>query len=546
MTTLGPIRGKLVDDVTTGAFYYSFEGIRYAEAPVKNLRFKPPVPKRPWTTVLNATKPGFVCPQPEILHTKDQMSEDCLFLNIYTPANYYNKLLPVMVFVHTGNFIYSSGNSEPVYGPQILIRQDIIVVTMNYRLGALGFLSLCTEEASGNAGIKDVLLALKLVHSNIERFGGDPNKVTLGGNGAGSAIVQYLMLTNQSKSLFQRVLTHSASVLTEKYIQNRPRDKAISLGKELGLKWTDDDTLLQKLKKVNALDIVIAQEAINKRDPQSGFRISSPFSPTVENEGPTAILTRPPLELMREGLIQNIPIMMGYNNQEGLESFSELAKNPEIITKLNTHFELCIPADIAYPYGSVERRNLALQIKEFYFSCENITFVKVQNFIDLVSDTQYIYGIDKFVRLFKGRKTAPVFYYVFNGDDELNYYKIVHNITYPGACHDDDIGYLFLTSVTKPRHPYISFTTKYILEAFLHNLKQFMLTGNPTPNANINCWPDAGTNGYHLKSDSNNLAVFQRPIPKRLEFWDAVYDEYYSWSKYKGSCFCENNYNNYE
>lgn len=162
VTTSGPIQGRLVNDL--GMSYYAFQGIPYAENPVGDLRFKvsvhknkcyvvctffyqlckltnfyvnkqPPVPKEPWSEILNTSESAPVCMQTEGDYEKDEMSENCLFLNIYVPANRRETShpMPVLVYVHGGEFKSLSGNNDPVYGPQLLLKGDFIVITVNYR-----------------------------------------------------------------------------------------------------------------------------------------------------------------------------------------------------------------------------------------------------------------------------------------------------------------------------------------------------------------------------------------------------------------------------
>ncbi|XP_053609363.1 juvenile hormone esterase-like isoform X2 [Plodia interpunctella] len=175
VTTTGPVRGKLNRDHNVE--YYSYEGIPYAESPTGALRFKAPVPKHAWTEVLDATKAGPVCPQPVGQYNKTQMSEDCLILNIHVPITGSGELLPVFVFVHGGAYKTLSGNTDVLYGPQLYLKRELIYLSVNYRLGALGYLSLENEDYPGNAGLKDVLLSLKWIKANIERFGGDNKKL---------------------------------------------------------------------------------------------------------------------------------------------------------------------------------------------------------------------------------------------------------------------------------------------------------------------------------------------------------------------------------
>lgn len=163
--------------------YFSFKGIPYAAPPLGNLRFRAPIEPESWTGVREALNHGPSCPAatPSLL-----MGEDCLYLNVYTRSFTGNQ--PVLVWLHGGGFMSGSGDSL-VYGPEHLIEEDVIIVSLNYRVGALGFLSTGDANASGNYGLKDMILALKWIRENIANFGGDPNNVTIFGQSAGGAAV---------------------------------------------------------------------------------------------------------------------------------------------------------------------------------------------------------------------------------------------------------------------------------------------------------------------------------------------------------------------
>lgn len=146
-------------------------------------------------------------------------------------------------------FQFGSGNSF-LYGPDYLVDENVVLVTINYRLGPLGFLNLETPEASGNAGLKDVVLALRWVKDNIKEFGGDPDRVTIFGQSAGGATVHYLMLSPMSKGLFHGAIAQSGSALNPWAFTETPRDRAFRLGKALGFETNNTQSLVGKFKTV--------------------------------------------------------------------------------------------------------------------------------------------------------------------------------------------------------------------------------------------------------------------------------------------------------
>lgn len=157
------------------------------------------MPVKPWNGTLDAFRDSPKCPQPVI--SASEISEDCLRLNVYTKNISSTANKPVIVFIHQGGFYENSGRSDEL-GPHYLIQRDIVLVTINYRLAALGFLSTGTKEAPGNNGFKDQVVALRWVKEHIQSFGGDSNSITLMGYSAGAMSVTLHMVSNMSKGLF--------------------------------------------------------------------------------------------------------------------------------------------------------------------------------------------------------------------------------------------------------------------------------------------------------------------------------------------------------
>merc|ERR1712123_532801 len=186
MLSKGKLKGERMD-YDFGQYYYAFKGIPYAKPPVKELRFQAPRDVEPWTEMLDATEDGSLCPQYDISQSLPIGDEDCLSLNVYSPK-LDTKKRAVMVYFHGGAYIMGGGASF-FFGPGYLLEQNVVLVTFNYRLGPLGFLSTTDKAAGGNQGVLDQIMVLKWVKENIDKFGGDPNKVTIFGEDAGAASV---------------------------------------------------------------------------------------------------------------------------------------------------------------------------------------------------------------------------------------------------------------------------------------------------------------------------------------------------------------------
>ncbi|KAL6428699.1 hypothetical protein ACFW04_007943 [Cataglyphis niger] len=203
----GKLQGIFEDNVL-GSRYLAFKGIPFAAPPVGELRFKDPKPPASWEGIRDASKnAGDVSIQLQTLPFFSVIgSEDCLYLNVYIPHNIYRTTRnPVMVFIHGGAFLIGNGN-DINKRPDYLMAKDVILVSINYRLGALGFLNVGHEEVSGNQGLKDQVAALKWVKENIEIFGGDPNNITIFGVSAGGLSAHLLMMSPLSKDTSQETL----------------------------------------------------------------------------------------------------------------------------------------------------------------------------------------------------------------------------------------------------------------------------------------------------------------------------------------------------
>ncbi|XP_070546599.1 fatty acyl-CoA hydrolase precursor, medium chain-like [Ptychodera flava] len=243
-------------DVNINRTIHIYEGIPYAEPPVGDLRFRPPQSKLGWDGVYRATSIGSACIQylDPLEELTEAQSEDCLFLNVYVPVTHQTDQLPVMVWVHGGAFIKGSGTCY-YNGTALAAIGDVIVVTFNYRLGPLGFLSTGDEHAKGNYGLLDQMAAVQWVHDNIEAFGGDKDTVTLFGNSAGSLSCEYMLLSPLMHGLFHRVIMQSANVFIKGYFStdtSMQRKTAHGLGKLVGCKRETTEELIQCLRTLPA------------------------------------------------------------------------------------------------------------------------------------------------------------------------------------------------------------------------------------------------------------------------------------------------------
>jgi carboxylesterase type B len=310
------VRGVEADGV------WSYRGIPYAAAPLGHLRFRPPQPAPAWSGVRDASAFGPVAPQPPsgigsyFPGDPAEQAEDCLLCNVWTPAPGRGPL-PVMVYVHGGAFSNGSGSSV-MYRGERLASRGVVVVTFNYRLGALGFLAhpaLADGESGGfgNWGLCDQLAALRWVRDNIGAFGGDPSNVTVFGESAGAMSICDLLAAPAARELFRRAIVESGAALaTEPLAAARIAER---LAGELGLAEPSRDALAA----VPAGELLAAQIVVNG-EVDAGFGL--PFQPVVDG----GLLARHPEDAIVAGSSAGVDLLIGSNRDEfKLFSFAVLA-----------------------------------------------------------------------------------------------------------------------------------------------------------------------------------------------------------------------------
>uniref|UniRef100_A0A0N4ZSR4 Carboxylic ester hydrolase n=1 Tax=Parastrongyloides trichosuri TaxID=131310 RepID=A0A0N4ZSR4_PARTI len=227
-----PILGQTLI-APNGKIVTQFLGLPFAEPPIGNLRFRKPLPKKPWRHVLNATTPPNACVQSldtyfgnfsgaDMWNCNGPLSEDCLYLNIYVPNEVdHSKKLAVLIWIYGGGFWCGCSSLDVYDGKIFSTEENVIIVTINYRVTVFGFLYMGREEAPGNMGLWDQLMAMKWVHKHIEAFGGDPDLITIFGESAGAASVSMHMLSDKSAPYFKRAIIQSGSATAPWALENR-------------------------------------------------------------------------------------------------------------------------------------------------------------------------------------------------------------------------------------------------------------------------------------------------------------------------------------
>ncbi|XP_013928603.1 PREDICTED: neuroligin-1 isoform X1 [Thamnophis sirtalis] len=405
-TNFGKLRGmkKELNNEILGPVI-EFLGVPYAAPPIGEHRFQPPEPPSPWPDIKNATQFAPVCPQniiegrlPEVMlpvwftnnldivstFVQDQ-NEDCLYLNIYVPTEDVKRISkecarkpgkkicrkgdirdsggpkPVMVYIHGGSYMEGTGN---LYDGSVLASYgNVIVITVNYRLGVLGFLSTGDQAAKGNYGLLDLIQALRWTSENIGFFGGDPLRITVFGSGAGGSCVNLLTLShysegnrwsNSTKGLFQRAIAQSGTALSSWAVSFQPAKYARMLATKVGCNVSDTVELVECLQKKPYRELV-------DQDIQPA-RYHIAFGPVIDGD----VIPDDPQILMEQGEFLNYDIMLGVNQGEGLKFVENIVDSEDGISA--SDFDFAVSNFVDNLYGYPEGKDILRETIKFMYT----------------------------------------------------------------------------------------------------------------------------------------------------------------------------------
>uniref|UniRef100_A0A8C8JPB7 Carboxylesterase type B domain-containing protein n=1 Tax=Oncorhynchus tshawytscha TaxID=74940 RepID=A0A8C8JPB7_ONCTS len=442
-------------------------GVPYAAPPIGEKRFMPPEQPSSWSGIKNATHFTPVCPQnirntvPEIMmpiwftynldtvanYIQDQ-NEDCLYLNIYVPTEdgewngskgqsmFTRKWLilsadirdtearPVMVYIHGGSYMEGTGNM--IDGSVLASYGNVIVITLNYRVGVLGFLSTGDQAAKGNYGLLDQIQALRWISKNIGYFGGDPGRITVFGSGIGASCVSLLTLSHHSEGLFHRAIIQSGSALSSWAVNYQPVKYTRMLAERVGCNVLDTLDMVSCLQKKSARELV-------EQDIQPA-RYHVAFGPVIDGD----VIPDDPEILMEQGEFLNYDIMLGVNQGEGLRFVENVVDLEDGVS--GSDFDFAVSDFVDSLYGYPEGKDTLRETIKFMYTDwadRDNPDTRRKTLVALFTDHQWVEPSVVTADL-HARYGSPTYFYAF-----YHHCQSLMKPVWSDSAHGDEVPYVF-------------------------------------------------------------------------------------------------------
>ncbi|KAF3395117.1 Para-nitrobenzyl esterase [Talaromyces pinophilus] len=480
--------GELQGRPRDGAGILSFLGIPFAAPPVGDLRWRSPQPVPKWNKTLDATQYGASCYSAAAEYPPPTPArEDCLSLNVWTPALNSNEKLPVMIWIYGGGFQFGS-SAMPNYDGTALSEMGVVVVTFNYRLGALGFLALHDLDKegnfSGNYGLQDQIAAIKWVKENIAVFGGDPENLTIWGESAGAHSVGLLMASPLTQGLFQKAIMESGAYWDSEHGSletfEQARAKGSAFAAKLGARSISD------LRELSAEEIDNAGPWNFSTDP--GL---TAFAPNIDKY----VVPTEPAETFQSAKTQQVPLLAGFNKGEAIPFLSRALPHstPEIYVQ-----------SASILFGSKTSRFLEL----YPGDTQSLANESAEALIgDLVISAQTFDAIDKQALA----SAQPVFAYYYTYTSPYS----------PVAAHSAEVNFVFgnLESASgSSRSP--SPADVALSRQMMTYWTNFAKTGDPNDASNTDRthWPRYTGEGADFLELGTNISAIISPSKERYQF----------------------------
>ncbi|XP_073998509.1 venom carboxylesterase-6-like [Rhodnius prolixus] len=491
--------------------FIGFSGIPYAKPPVGNLRFQDPQPPEPWEGIRKAQFFGNMCLQSlhniRFVNSAVVGSEDCLYLSVYTHSLKPETLNPVLVYIHGGVFEFGGGEFEG--RPGNFMDHDVVVVTMNYRLGPLGFLSMEDEILPGNLGLKDQTMALRWVQRNIKNFGGDPKKVTIMGESAGGASIYLHMISPMSKGLIQGGISQSGAALSPwGYLKpGVARARAIKVAKSMKCPVDSTKAMVDCLKQSDGREIMRQFKLF----PMNQMELKPVFAPVMDPASKNPFLPKDPNKVKPN----HVSWMTGCTLMEGVIKSAYFTKFPNDYQEMDRNF-INMSKVILFKDNEFVPNDVINRIRRYYFGNETISKEMVYNITDLFSDSWFIWPMIRSLSMHKGPKY--VYYDTYQGERSLQDIYGIHRLV-NGTAHADEFLYLWSTYIPMDVTEEDQKFSKLLVKLWVN----FATYGTPTPKGFEFQWPQWNkASQKYLKFSNQGVSVEEKLLPERMAFWSSV------------------------
>ncbi|XP_057610155.1 pyrethroid hydrolase Ces2e-like isoform X2 [Chionomys nivalis] len=502
-THTGQVRGSLVKVKNMEVGVHRFLGIPFAKPPVGPLRFAPPEAPEPWSGVRDGTSYPAMCPQNDDMMNSEglkmrkhlmppiSMSEDCLYLNIYTPAHAREgSNLPVMVWIHGGALVI--GMASMYDGSILAATEDVVVVTIQYRLGVLGFFSTGDQHARGNWGYLDQVAALRWVQQNIAHFGGNPDLVTIFGQSAGGASVSSQVVSPLSKGLFHRAIMESGVAMLPGLISSSSEVVYGIVANLSDCAAVDTETLVRCLRGKSEAEIL----AINKV-----FKV---IPAVVDGE----FFPRHPEELLASADFHPVPSIIGVNNDEygWILPMVRPAQKMKGITRqtLSAVLKSTTPQMMLPPECS------DLLMEEYMGDTEDPQTLQIQ-YTEMMGDVTFVVPALQVAHF--QRSHAPVYFYEFQ--HRPSFFKDIKP-PHVKADHGDEVPFVFGSFFWGVKID-LTEEEELLSRRMMKYWANFARHGNPN-SEDLPYWPMMDDNEQYLQLDIQP-AVGRALKARRLQFW---------------------------
>ncbi|XP_055477348.1 acylcarnitine hydrolase-like isoform X2 [Psammomys obesus] len=502
-TYTGQVRGSLLNVKDTKVGVHTFLGIPFAKPPVGPLRFAPPEAPKPWSGVRDGTSHSAICLQNVMMNVEGlkemtltlpplSMSEDCLYLNIYAPAHAHEgSNLPVMVWIHGGALVM--GMASMYDGSTLAAVEDVVVVTIQYRLGVPGFFSTGDQHAKGNWGFLDQVAALRWVQQNIAHFGGNPDRVTIFGESAGGVSVSSHVVSPMSQGLFHGAIMESGVALLPGMVSSSSEDVYQMVASLSGCEAMDSEGLVRCLRGKSEAEILVINKDL----------IMIPA--VVDGE----FLPRHPQELLASVDFHPVPSIVGFNNDEygwiipkvigSVQTIKEMTReNLQAVLK-NTAAQMMLPPECS-----------DLLMEEYMGDTEDPQALQIQ-FTEMMGDFMFVIPALQVAHF--QRSHAPVYFYEFQHQSSF-----LKNIRPPHvkADHGDEVPFVFGSFFWGMKFN-ITKEEELLNRRMMKYWANFARHGNPNSEG-LPYWPVFDHEEQYLQLDIQP-AVGQALKTGRLKFW---------------------------